>query len=214
MTADLKLVENELKQLKAYASINLDYHQAKMARYTVPDRTLKVILGVAAVVGFMLSAIDYGMPAVPPAAGASAPEAIDKTLAAWGLALGLLSSVIAVLVNVIPLDRWEQDHAKLCARWAELHGEVSGLLLRLKLALPDDELSTIAVRLIDLTERRNTIEIDEPRPDRKLMDWAQENENERNWGVRAQSEVEKLAAARLASSQPPPPANQQLVAAS
>ncbi|WP_425618043.1 hypothetical protein NA78x_001736 [Anatilimnocola sp. NA78] len=187
----------ELKARKYRASINQDYHECFVWGYGWADRGLKIVLGLVACVSFMLSAYDYGAKHAGNTIQTPDVAKSADSVAWWGVAFGLFSLVVAVGLNISPLDRNEQHHAKILARWNELYKDVSNAMLRLKFA-DESALAAIKDRLPDFLERQSNIEMDEPPIWRWVMDYAQCNENERNFGVRGDKEAEAVRASRAA----------------
>ena len=181
-----KELEGELYDLSFYSSMNQAYHQKMMGRYGWYDSRTKYVIGLVTCLGFAISA--YSLGSGPPDTG------IDW-LSVAGVAMGFVSLVWAVVLNISPADAREQEHAQLFARWTDFHRDVSALEMQAKL-LSDSELDQIAERLPDFVNRRSYIELNEPPADETLLAECEGDENQRRWGVRTFNEVKVAKANR------------------
>jgi len=195
-------LEGDLYELTFIASVNQRYHQLLRRRFTIAERSVRIVIGIIACISLALS-IAAG-PWVPATAASSVYISIPAIIASF---FGL---VAAFILNIVPIDKYERTHDTLFRRWTSLQRDARELDLRLAQTTDQqqDELRSIANAYRSLVRRMHEIEIDEPAPYRRLLLRCHEDENERHWGVRTNAEVEALKQKRMdeafASQSPSP----------
>lgn len=164
-------------------SINQCYHQRMASIFGWIDRALKIIVGIIAVASVAVSMTGYAV--------ASA-------------AISIIGLIVAIALNLSPVDKWGRQHLTLFQRWTDLHKDVE----RLEMTLLDvagtegRKLNSLGKDFGLLNDRRHEIEEDEPTPWTHVLKHCQHNENERRWGPGVRTyEQAKAAEARANEAQ-------------
>ena len=169
-----------LWDLKFTTGSNQRYHHCLEWWWGAIDKTVRIAVGVIAVLGFWT--------AFPNAATASA--------AFW---IGLIGVVIALFLNVIPLGDREKFHGEMFRRWSDLRAESEVLEVKIgDKEASDSAGQAITERVLELIARENQLHADEPAPYRWLLQKCEGDENEslHGPGLRTYAQIEAERAKR------------------
>jgi len=155
MTNDQLL--DDLHAIQYTACINQRYNQRLASHRDVWDRIIKIAVGVASVAGLVLTF--------------TGPNAAE-------IAIGVVSLIAAITLNIVPVSDWAQHYRMLFAHWTDLRSETEEIQLEIGLDAGSDPASEFYIRrLISLKSRRHDIEVDEAAPNRRLLEECQRHEN-------------------------------------
>jgi len=102
-------------ELSVQAGMNQRYHQRYATWYWQWDAGIKAVTAAAAVIGLALSI-------------ATAFPNSNPYLVGAEVFLAIVTTVAAVVLNVIPVGNWEQFHRDFFRQWTDLREELESLL--------------------------------------------------------------------------------------
>jgi hypothetical protein len=175
--------------------MNVRYHQHYVCKWRIVDRAIRIAVGILAVFGLLFSVpgFDYQP---------------------WGLIVGIVSLITAVVLNIVPVGDWEKLHGELFRLWADLRKQAAKENHR-ACDLDDDETKEVtkamAERLGDLDEDGQVLDSMEPAPSKAFLKECLGDEIESVWGqgIRTYEAAERARSARI-----PPTVTSPSVAAS
>lgn len=155
---------NELLKIEYICGMNQKYHQRLQWRWGMGEKAVKVILAMCAVVGLI--------------------HTISDIAPIWiAVALGIASTVAALVLNVAPLGDRENDHHDMFSRWSDLRGDVEVEAIKVVRNSRSDKPGEAAIeRLEELTAKKNNLHASESCAFPKLLLKCQQAENRsRGW---------------------------------
>jgi hypothetical protein len=174
---------NRLHELMFTCGMNQRYHQRLKLYWAILDRTIRIAVGVLAVLGlvFAIPGMDNG----------------------WGLRVAILSLVVAIALNIVPVSDWEKAHAELFRAWSELRKDAESESVKACSLDGTSVPSYVADRLCEMTGKEHSLDADEPAPWKWLLARCQGDEVEARWGkgIRTFADAEKERERR--QSKPP-----------
>src|SRR5262249_13599799 len=133
------------------------------------DRLVRIAVGVFAVAGLYYAVPGLGSPDI-------------------GLNIAVLSVVVAIALNIVPISDWERKHAEMFSLWSELRKDASRE--DHKSCDTDDGKDANhyrSERLSDLDSKMESLHAMEPAPWIYLLRRCQHNENERLYGPKVRT---------------------------
>src|SRR5207249_9315281 len=118
----------------------------------------------------------------------------------WGLPVAIVSVIVAIALNIIPIGDWEKTHAELFRSWSDLRKDAEVEATKACSLDPKDSVPPhVADRLCDLTNKEHSLDADEPAPWKWLLKRCQGDEVQSRWGIgiRTLADAEKERAKRL-----------------
>lgn len=166
-------LRNSLWKLSFTASMSREYHSVLCSALWWIDRMLKIGIGVLAIMSLVYASVDT-----------------------VSFQLSVVSVVLAFILNIIPIDRYERKFADLRRRWEDLRKQISQMELEAfgqtldyrfvissRGRLSDAKASPkLRDSLSNLVRIKHEIDADEPESARWLVRRCQVRENQRRWG--------------------------------
>lgn len=143
------------------ARVNQKYHLLMKTIWLWTDRFFRILLGV-----FSIAALIYTLTGSEPV---HASQVADGTNAqqgdSWELRIAWITALLAVALNVLPVNEWSNLHLDLYRRWTALRNNWESLEIH---SVPHDTAKAIAeTRLLEelesLNAEKNKLDAEEPR---------------------------------------------------
>lgn len=173
-----------LDELLFTCGMNQRYHQCEEWRLGWWDKSVRITVAVLALAGTICAAPGVDRPPL-------------------GLIVAIVSLIVAMLLNIIPVSDREKFHAQLFQLWSELRADAAKLQLRS--CDKDIEASVnyhCPERLIDLISKAAVLHAKEPFPDEMVLKECEGDEYMSLYGVRTADEARALMARRVATAPP------------
>jgi len=164
-------------ELSVNSGMNQRYHQFKTTRWAMWDRGFRILVGLFAVAGAILTSITAAVP--------------ESSWIPVSIVIAALAAFLAVVLNVLPFADWERDHLDLFRRWADLREEVDALLFDIDGATNDD----MPERLKRIECKGTRIDALEPAPDETFLKKCYKDEMDSRKPDRSNCESDEVVAA-------------------
>jgi hypothetical protein len=164
--------KRRLDEVIFISGMNSRYHHVLEWWWGFLDKTIRVVVGILAVVGLILS--------VP---GVDAPRA--------GLAIAIVSLVAAAILNIVPVGDWEKTNGEMFRLWSGLRKDA--VLLENKTCDKDDDkdaYSAYCDHLLGLIQKMESLHALQHAPLKGLLLRCEGDENESRWGAGIRTEAQ------------------------
>lgn len=179
----------KLNNLSFTAAMNIRYHQYKWTKYSYIDKSIRIAVGIVAVLSVVASSM-----------GSS--DIKNILIANLSFLLSILSLIVAIVLNIAPVSDRETFHRDLFRRWSDLREEVDSEIVRvesLDISGNEEGLNKFMNRLEDLTRKKNRINAFEDSPDDELLKKCYRQENKARTGFETQGEKDAYDAKKASS---------------
>jgi hypothetical protein len=138
--------------LSVQAGMNQRYHQKYATFWWRWDTIVRGSTAAAAVLGALISLASY-------------MNQHSAGLSFWSASVSIVTAIIAVILNVVPIGSWEQSHRDLLRQWTDLREDIELLLYD----CAGDPGAQILCDLKKLEAKMHRICGQEPAPDDTLL---------------------------------------------
>jgi hypothetical protein len=164
-----------LWELKFTAGVNQRYHQRLESWFGALDKSVRIAVGVLAVLSFWTAF----------------PNASPPGAAFW---IGLSGVIAALVLNVIPIGVREKFHGEMFRGWSDLRSDADRLEIKVADKDPDDNAPQAVVEfLMDAIRQEQQLHSQEPSPFRWLLVQCEQDERESLYGegLRTNAQIEE-----------------------
>lgn len=163
---NIQAYREQLFSLEYACGVNQRYHKILEWRWGMGEKAVKVLMGVMAVCGLIVTMPDMASLRVE-------------------VAIGILSVISALALNVMPLGDREKFHGEMFRRWSDLRSDVETEDVKVERKVRTDRAGDVCIeRLEELLAKKVSLNASESHAFGSLLHRCQEDENQCRYGVR------------------------------